>query len=393
MSISDARSTADIRSYIGGDSSVYSDQDIKVHSFYNVTTGGATLDNLVKATGNASGGSLVGAGNGVEVDAVSSPTVRATVETGADLSAGAAVEVVSNVNSKARGDGDSVTVGGVGGVGVVLSDVTVAGSVRTNFNGNLTSADSLLVKTVIDTDVDSDGNANGGSLGVSGNGTEVESTISTAVDTYIGGNARINTTNDVVLDARVTSNADSTSGAVTFSGGAAVGSTPAYATIETDVETTVRSGAIVTSDEGNVSLQGGHNYNFETSEFIVDNKAKVSTEVLTVSLGVSVAPTTITARSRADVSTIIDSDATVRAVSGNVSVLSRAGNFSDAKVINDGGAAVSVQTSTPTAESKGSSSATIVGNITDGLGGNGAASVSSTCLRSSDRFGADLPDS
>ncbi|MCK7519073.1 MAG: hypothetical protein MZV64_15780 [Ignavibacteriales bacterium] len=74
--------------------------------------------------------------------------------------------------------------------------------------------------------------------------------------TYIGGNVAV--TGDVSVTTTIMTEADALASAIT-GGAIAVGATPASATIRSEAEAAIRSGASVTSTSGNVSLTAANN--------------------------------------------------------------------------------------------------------------------------------------
>ena len=115
-------------------------------------------------------------------------------------------------SQEAIADGLSVAIGGAVGVGITLADATVGGVVKTHVDGDIESADSVLLMTSVDTRAAAYGEANGGAIGAGVNGTDVDARITTAVQTYVGGGT-ITATNDVTLTTLVATDASAVSGA------------------------------------------------------------------------------------------------------------------------------------------------------------------------------------
>ncbi len=340
-------------------------------------TSGVTAD--VDAYGQANGGSLLGNGVGTNAqgtigDDAGAPMVETYVGTTGVINSSGAVDIATTfgqtvtINAAAQGGSGAIN------VGTTLATGRADGFAQTYVDGTVASSASVLVATGVTASVDSTGEANGGALGGSGEGTNVQSIVGSGDDdrpmaeTFVGSMGTVNSTGDIGVTSLVTSDAAATSSAINIAAVITVSSIPATATLQPVVKTHVVGGGSVSSTGGDVHFLSGNNYNpAGAGMFLADKKADVTTTNTSGSLGVDVQTTSITANAEAHVATMISSGATVSAAAGDVTVGARSSNLADASLSNGGGALIRYSGGTPTANVAGITSAEVNGDILDAV--------------------------
>ena len=389
-SIANATTSPTIDTHIGS-SNVTAGGGISLTSLFNRNADGSIVTTpLLDATGNPLGsnvamgaratattasGSLLLSAEGGLANATVSPSISTYVGAGSTLNAGGAVALSSRANEEADANATGVGVSAGVAVGATLPTATIGGSILTHFDGTLASGDSLALTSQVDTHTEATGYAVGGALLASGNGTDVNATISQNIQTYIGGAGHVTVDGDVSLATLLRTDAEAVAASITLSGGLAAGATPANATINASELTAIQGGATVTSANGSVSLLSANNYDPDTSSFITGTGATVSTKMLTAALGVAISDSNITATAHASVDSEVGGGATIDAANGDVKVESRSSNYAEARMENDGGGAVNVSVSNPDAEAGGLTQARLLGNVTHAGTGAGANNV------------------
>ena len=357
--------------------------DVNVLASHNVDSNGAPLTNQqVQAEGTAGSGSLGLAGAGANVTGTVAPTIDTRLGAGTTVNATGTVTVATNSYQYANVNANSDIGAGLIAVGVTLATGKSQGSLQTHVDGQVISAQAVVVQTSATAKVDALGEANGGGLGAAGMGTNVQAAVgdgnvsSPLLATYVSPSGSISANQNIAVQSLLTTNAAATSSGYAFAGIASVGSLPATATVQPVVRTRIDTGAQVLSSSGNVRVLSGHNYDPQTGEFLSSQEAVVTTNNTTAAIGVSVPDTTITAKAQADIGTILAAGATIRALGGQIAAESRSSNLADAHLTTAGGALVFVGVGDAKGQARGTTSVQVLADIEAVDGSPGASNVS-----------------
>jgi len=383
-----------IETYAASDSEVTAG-NVTFQVRLNVGDDGKSLTGkMAKADGTVGAGAVFAGAAGANVQGTFSPTIDNYLAQNATITAAGSVTFLTQTYQYADVVASSVDAAGGVGVGVTLVTGNAKGTTETYVDGQIASASSVSISSQVLAQVDANGEANGGALLADGNGTNVQATLGDAgfVETYVGSHGQINATGNVDISSVVATKASSTSGGVTASAGISVGSMPATVSIQPEIDAYAADGAMIQSSNGGIALLAAHNYDPVEQKFLTDNKAFVTSTILTISLGLSVADTTITANANSDVEARGESGAALLAPAGSVSVVTRSSNWADGTIDNRGGAAISYSGGTLDANAKGTTSAQLLSTVAGASNTPGANSVVVTA-QASDITSTDLTQS
>jgi hypothetical protein len=317
-------------------------------------------------------GGLLAGGNGAELNITNAPVVRTAVGSGTTITTSGDVTVSGNAHLLAESDALSISLGLGVGTGVVIPTVTAAGSITTEISGSIESAGNVSVTSTVDAATTVEGRAGGGGIGGSATASIIEATTAPIVVTQIAAGGVVTAGADVSVSSDVTSSATATAGAMAFAFGVSIGIVDVTATDSPDINAVI-SGA-VTSLNGEITVEAGHNFDRTTGLFLTGLGASASSRMLTVSIVASIGMTSVTANATATTVASVESTADIQA-SGPVIVDAHSSNESAAQLKNDGGALVAVASGDPTANSSGTTLAQVAGDITDGSDGPGASAI------------------
>ena len=287
-SISDISITPDISAYIAGGADIHG--------------GSLTLlahaDTEADAYANASGGGIL-AGNGADVDSVVTPALMAFVGDSAVVSLTGALAVTAKSEGKSKAKGEGITVG-IAGIGVVLADATLSPDIDTYIGANATVTATGITLTSLH-NVNADGtlisqgaeayaNASGGGL-VAGNGAVSTATGAANLATSVGASATLtSTTGNISVISRSNNTTTSASDGVTVAG-VGVGA----------MISTAASGGTTSASIGSATLISGNNVNVIANDF---GKATSTVDAATGGLiagGVNIATATVLPTVTADI--------------------------------------------------------------------------------------------
>ena len=323
VSLSDAKILGSVTSTVDADTTIAAGEDVIVRARHNMDTSGNALARKADAFSSASAGGVL-AGSGGEAKATAATDVSALVNSGVSITAGSGtgadngddilIQAFSNNDAKAAGDGK---VGGLVGVGAIVSDAVVAGATRAQVFGGGAGA--------LDADGDIQVFAKDRSLGdafaeaaagglFSGAGADSGAVVTRAVTASFGsavdaaGNVTVSATGDIRSQAKSQG---------TAVGGLSAGVSIADATTSATVQASVDDGA---------DIDAGKNIDVSATFVPSANAAKAEAIASAGSLiGGSGASATGTAT--ADVSATVHQDATLRAgSSGDIGVAAAATN-------------------------------------------------------------------
>ena len=228
------------------------------HDEFGNATGVVDRGARAKAT-TASGGGFVGAQGGY-AKATMSPSMTTAVLAGATLSSGGATQLRAFSNTEADARALGISVAGGAAFGATIADAELGGSVQTHFDGALTASGSLALSSRVDSTGFANGQAVGGAILASGNGTKVDANLSSLSDTFVGAAADILSSGDISVQTLLGTRADARASAKTFSAGAAAGATPVSAKISATGDAGIRGGATVRSTGGSIGVLAANNY-------------------------------------------------------------------------------------------------------------------------------------
>jgi len=318
-----------------------------------------------------------GAGAGGRAKAIAKSPVSAYAANSAQLSAGNDVTIKAISNYDATTDSYGIS-GGLGAIGGTRSVSEADGSVSAYLDGTISTARDVFILVDAHHDADADAEAIAGGLAAAGAGSESLATASPTLRATADGS--ITATRDVVIRTLSKGNADANSKGI--AGG--------------DVSLTTRSYQDGTSDAFSVGAGYGVGVGVTLSDATFGGS--INTKFDAVLQSANSLSLTTDAELDADsfgeanggglgasgqgtqVDTVI-STATITATQRNVTLETRSSNIADVTINNRGGALVSVQTSTPAANSQGSTTASLLGIVTDASGGVGAVGVTVTSER------------
>ena len=357
--------------------------NVTFQSLLNVTPTGAALQPVLNGSlvGPAyasltlgSAGLLAGVSGGtITVD--NSPTLIASVGAGTSVTASGAFTLQGEAYQLSQADAASASGGLAVGVGVIQSSVTAAGTITTTFNGDLLGSASALIQGETTATSRVEGRAGGG--GVGGAVTDVTISASTSPQVHTTVNGNLSATGSVSVQALATTDARADAASVGFSFGATAGLVTVTAFDHPNVLSEVITDSIVSSAAGTVTVLAGHNYDPVSGTFASQQGAEASTTMLSVSIGVSLGITNVSATDKPVVNATVDSGAVARAEAGAVNVLAKASNYANASSSNSGGAALNFPQSNSNADVGGTTDAALLGSVVDGLNASapGAGSV------------------
>ena len=309
-------------------------------------------------------GAILGSGAAGTVNVTNSPTMTAQVGSGTTIAADGDFILKSDAYQLAQGDGLSASAGILVGVGIVDVTTTASGTVTTAFDGTLTKAASASVFAGSKANTYADGHAGAGGGAVGSANVDITASTSPTVSTTVSGD--MTASGNVTVRTEVATTVKATATAIEVGILAAGGSTTVTATAEPDIDTVV-SGTI-TSTAGSIMVQAYHNAG--DSGFLDGNKVYASVDHVNVALGVSAFESDVKADAKADVQALLDTTGTLQADKGNVIIATRSGNFAEAALENNSGAAISIDVGgDPTAEAQGQTATKVLGNINVGTMG------------------------
>ncbi|NIO40353.1 MAG: hypothetical protein GTO41_09230, partial [Burkholderiales bacterium] len=335
----------------------------------NLTNGTNCADFAACAEATAGDVAAGASGSDVEAYATDLPTIRTYIGTGTQVTATGSVNVIANGKPKAKSDGFGIAISGGFSGGVIKSRAVTAGSTATYIDGTVLQADSVTVRSNVDFTVLAHGeNVAGAILGAGSAGSstarigEIPPSDPPTVATYVGGNGDIDATNDINVWSVVTTSARAETQAI--SGGVAAGrKSDSSTTVQPTIRTYAVNGAVVDSQSGDVSFLSAHNFNTNTLAPLAGKKAVATAGsygggVISLNIG-----SNIDALALADVSTSINSGATLRA-GDQVSVKALSSNIADARFEAAQGGAISIGAGAdPTATASGKTVANLLGNV------------------------------
>ena len=262
ISLAEASITGTVKAVIGASAAMISaGRDIRVRALQNVDEAGAgNLNKKARAEGNASGGSLGLAGNGVDAEATASPNVEAGIDSDlTTIDGDIIISAVAN-NIAVVDESPSITIGLTLAVGAVIEEATASGTTQARFGGSQINGNGdLSIESINLSRADARAMAAGGGL-ISGAGADATSTTSPFVTSYISPNATISVSGDVniLASAEIGSRAE----ALGISGGAlAVGASLSDATASPIVHAGLGDpiySAAQTATSGNIEVKAAN---------------------------------------------------------------------------------------------------------------------------------------
>ena len=355
-----------VRTYTTGGGSVHG-KSVTFLTRVNVDSGGSSISPTYKAVTVAPSYAtltlgtlgLLGGGTGGNVVATDSPTAGSSVGNGTLVSANGAVTLEALVFQPAQADGTSFA-GGLGvGIGIVVPTATSAGAVTSRFDGNVTSAGSVLILNAVEARTTTTGRsaAGGGLAGVTSSTLTADTHPN--VQALVGG--AITASGDVTVESYVVASAVGNYEGIQLSLGFSGGFVTVNATDGSHSIADVLGGASVTSSSGNVSLLAFHN--FDGSKFLTDNKAEALASLTSAAIGADYNSSDLNATAQALTTAQLDPNGTLAALGGSVIVHGISGNFSHASMSNSSGALLDLGSvgSNPTATSSGNTQANLEG--------------------------------
>ncbi|MBC8508279.1 MAG: hypothetical protein H8D34_25770, partial [Chloroflexi bacterium] len=361
-SLADAEVKPNIETKIGSGATVTTTGGgIHLRSLHNFTTGGAIIQNGAGkpngayVEGVASGGGILG-GNGVDINAVSSPAI----DTFADgtLSASGAISLTSRSSQKAYAEAESAS-GGVLAIGVVLVDANANGTIKTHIDGNITSGTTVTLETYVVADAESpENNAPTGGL-IAANGVDADTHADPTIKTYIDGSSSLTGLSGTVSLTSRSEGAAFTSAETGIGGGIALGNILTDAYVNPNIESYIGASAVV-STGGGITVASYHNY---WNGAVINKRAYAYAEasgggVIGVNISHSYSEAKANIKSYADTGSVLDAG-------GDIKIEAIAHNKTYADSDGVAGGALGVGESKATALSEGLTQAYLNGNVRD----------------------------
>jgi hypothetical protein len=250
VSIADNLINNTVKAYVGDAAVTSSNDDIIITALSN-----AEVDSLAVATSVAlSPTGLAGAGAEASADILSH--IEAYAGSDATLSAGKDISLTSTSQvekAKVQTVGISATL--FTAVGSSLAHITVGGSTKAHFDGNVTSAQNLHLVSKSASNASAKAVAVSGGI-LSGAGADADAHVTPTIETYTGNNP-INVTGNVTITSLSEANAEADAVGVA-AGGKSVGVSLADVTITPEIKTYIGGGSVTAS--GGIALGSYHNY-------------------------------------------------------------------------------------------------------------------------------------
>lgn len=333
------------------------------------------------ARGQAGGGSVVAGVAGAGVDAISTPTVTTTVQSGAVLNGGN-VNVRTDASFDADAKGIAVSVAAGVAVGISIVNANANGIAQTTNGGSIQAADADLI-TNVSAEARAEADAIGGALLAGGVGSQAFANASPNLSTLIASTGSVQTTNSLEVLTISRGKADSLTTAASVNGILSVGGLTSRATVSPNVSSAIGSGATVQAG-GPSGMRFAAFHNVDTSSLVPLANVGATSESgsLFAALGVSISAAVTDANAQANVSATLHPSINLSG-SSSIAVNAVSANIATANLDSRSGALINISVSNPEARAAGTTTASLQTNVAN------AGSVTLSA-RSNDRSAVSL---
>ncbi|MFI5455223.1 MAG: beta strand repeat-containing protein [Isosphaerales bacterium] len=361
--VANAQVSPDTTAEIGGHAVLQAGQDITLSALNNITSGGTPQNDGADTMALAGAGAIVVGAAGAGATSTTSPTVDAGVASGASLSAGNNVSIVSQSHDHA---GSQAIGAGLGIVGVGISVATATDGEMTkahsDLNVNLTAGNNISVTANGVDDASAKSVAAAGGI-VSGDGGDATATINPTISATTAGGGKLSAPATITVAATLTP--QSSANVVGVAAGAlAVGASVANATDSPAVTATVGGAG--------TKITGG-TLNVDAATYVpVGNDSASSSASGSAGALIGVAATSSTANNTGTLTSSI-ANQTALFISSGITVQANGNTDQYAIGNSDVGGIIAVGSNTSTAESTAQTNATVGSGVTisagDAIGG------------------------
>ena len=340
VSLAEAVIEPQVNAYIGRDAAVTAGGDITLQALHNIAPDGSLLDQGAEARASTPGGGLL-AGIGADAKATAAANAASYTDAGAVLSAGGNITLASFASNHASAHADGLAIGGVG-IGTCLANAVAGdkdngkGLTKAYISGpnqagqgSLDAGGVLVIFAVAVNAADASADAAAGGI-ISGNGADATARVSPWVHAYVGNQAIVRATGDVVINAVCLGSSHADAQGVSV-GGLAVGSSKSQATVTATVAAEIRDSASVSGHD--ILLQSS--FNVPQQSYPVTNAAQATSNASAIGAG-SGSATSSTVTSNTTVMTVVGAGARLNA--SNDAVLSSQGsNITAVRAVGEAG--------------------------------------------------------
>ena len=247
VSLAQAVIDSDVSAYFGNNVSINAGRDIIIKALHNYSVNGSKRSEKAQALANASGGSALVGATGANVLASHTVQVNSYIGSGANITAGRDIIILSlgNINGQADGNGNS---GGVVGIGGVVVNVSTSGIIKAYIDSTTQSPSSVTAGSQLtinalgsSTPTVTSQQAAGGV--VSGGGSSASGLVTLQVDAYLGTSGGVFKTNtgSITVEARGEGSISAQANGINI-GGISVGVSTASANWLATINASVGSG-------------------------------------------------------------------------------------------------------------------------------------------------------
>ncbi|MDZ4169925.1 MAG: hypothetical protein U1E26_09780 [Coriobacteriia bacterium] len=254
-SFADASVSPTLEASVISGASIEASGAVKISILHNCdSAGNALAGTTAKAVAWAPTFGVAG-GQGAVPTANANASLDARVDSGCTLGSSSTLTIEAYASNHAIADAQALSIG-AGAVGASQPTATANGTARARMNGTVSHGTNFTIQAKVYATAKADADASGGGL-LAAQVPHAVATASPTVEASIGNGGRASVSGAVTI--RATSQCNAASAAKSFSiAGGAVGTMKATSTVSPTVSATIGTGADI--EAGSLTIEAGHNY-------------------------------------------------------------------------------------------------------------------------------------